>query len=355
MPRSIQLVLISLVSTLLFACGGGGGDSGSPGQTQQTQASFSITDAAVDGASQVWVSFEGVSLKPVNGKVIEFEFETDQQIDLLTLQGEASQVLLDNVTLPAGDYAWLRLDVNDNECEALEPGDTPEGSYIVLADGSTEPLFIPSGDESGLKLSSGFTVAEDGSSNFTIDFDLRKSVIKPVGAPCHFLKPHLRIVDNDNAGSIEGTVAAELVNHPSCLDDEPEEEFETGNAVYVFSGADVSPDDVDDDDLDEEAEEDEADDDSDSSDDGEFETENSETDHSFGKVVTTALVTLNEETGAFEYVAGFLPAGPYTIAFTCEAELDEPEEEDDLDFLETVTVDVIAGSVTVHNFGVVSP
>lgn len=352
----LKQTLAIVATAALSACGGGGGGDSSKPANQQSQASFSITDAAVDNAVEVWVTFEAVRLKPQNGQTIEFEFDEPRQIDLLTLQGNSSELLLDNVTLPAGDYSWLRLDIDDNDCEALGPGDSPEGSYIVLDDGSQEALFIPSGDESGLQLTGGFTVAEDGSSNFTIDFDLRKSLVKPVGAPCHFLKPSLRMVDNENAGSIEGTVSAELINHPSCLDDEEGEEFETGNAVYVFAGADVNPDDVDGDDLDDDAQEDEAGDtdeqggeESDTS--PEAQTANSETDSSYGKVVSSALVTLNVETGQYEYVAGFMPAGEYTVAFTCEAELDEPEEEDDLDFLEAATVSVTAGAVTLHDFG----
>ena len=71
-------------------------------------------------------------------------------------------------------------------------------------------------------------------SNFTIDFDLRKSVIAPPGqAPNYLLKPVLRMVDNLQVGAIAGTVDAALVT----ADCSPQ--------VYIFTGAGVVPDDLD--------------------------------------------------------------------------------------------------------------
>lgn len=350
-------------------CGGGSSGSGGSGGTEEGQVSMSITDAAVDDAQAVWVVFESIEVKPADGEAIEFEFDPPRSIDLLTLQGNASEFLLENETLPAGSYNWVRLGVDSGDCEVMEPGDSPEDSYIVLGDGSIEPLYIPSGAQSGLKLVSGFTVTADGVSDFTIDFDLRKSVIKPAGQPCHFLKPALRMVDNASSGSISGTVDPLLINDPSCLEDI--EEGDSGNAVYVLAGLDVNPDDIDGDDLDENAHEDEADDHhpegedgtaggdevGNESDAGHDSTESGESSSveydDRGKVVTTALVTMNDESGVYEYTAGFLPAGDYTVAFTCEADLDEPEEEDDVDFLQSANVTVVAGQETIHDFTVI--
>lgn len=313
--RHILIFIIGIVP-LLSACGGGSSSGG-----QQTSTRFSITDAAVDGATEVWVSFTGIQVKPAEGSAIQFTFDAPKQIDLLTLQGNASEVLLDTTSLPPGHYDWLRLDIDDNDCGVLEGGDSPTGSYIVLDDGSSEALHVPSGSESGLKLNDSFTVVANGSSDFTVDFDLRKSVVKPVGQDCHYLKPRLRMVDNTAVGSIEGTVSAVMVNDPSCLPGEGEESLENGNAVYVFSGAAVTPDDVDGDD----------------------------------DVFTTAAVALNGESGAYEFAVGFVPEGTYTIAFTCEGELDDPEADDAISFLEAATVEVMADAVTLHDFGVPLP
>ena len=52
-----------------------------------------------------------------------------------------------------------------------------------------------------------------GSTNdFTIDFDLRKSVVHPPGqGETYLLKPVLRLVNNLEVGTIDGTVAAALL------------------------------------------------------------------------------------------------------------------------------------------------
>jgi hypothetical protein len=50
------------------------------------------------------------------------------------------------------------------------------------------------------------------------------------------------------------------------------------------------------------------------------------------------------------YKAAFLEAGLYTVAFTCQAADDDPEEEDELVFEGAANVEVFAGSVTTHNF-----
>src|SRR5688572_16831857 len=135
------------------------------------ELSLSITDAPVDGATSVIVTFLGVELQPANGDRISVVYDAPRQIDLLALQGGLSEPLLDDLSVPAGPYAWLRLMVG-----ASSGGE----SKITLLDGTTHPLVIPSGEESGLKLHGGMSVAAGGVSDFTVDFDLRKSVHLPM-------------------------------------------------------------------------------------------------------------------------------------------------------------------------------
>ncbi|HDP88553.1 MAG TPA: DUF4382 domain-containing protein, partial [Thioalkalivibrio sp.] len=111
--------------------------------------SLQITDAPVDDATSVVVEFTGVTLKPASGEAIDYTFDTPRQIDLLALSGGEAELLLDEAILPAGRYNWLRLHVN--------AGRDATDSYLVLEDGSMPALYIPSGNESGLKLVNGFT------------------------------------------------------------------------------------------------------------------------------------------------------------------------------------------------------
>jgi hypothetical protein len=295
---TVAALVLVLAST---GCGGGGG--GSDGGTGTL--TLSITDAPVDGAAAVVVEFTGVELKPVGGSRVVFDFDTPRQIDLLALQGGASEPLLDGVEVPAGDYSWIRLAVNA-ESGVLD-------SYVELVGGARVSLFIPSGAQTGLKLQSGFTVAQGGIADFTIDFNLRKSVHDPVGQPDFFLRPALRLVDNLEVGSVSGTVSADLVTDESCTNGV---DHDMGNAVYLYAGFGAVVDD----------------------------------EGSANAPLASAIVTLDPDTQEYRYEIGFVAAGPYTVAFTCQAADDDPVTDDQIAFVGAADVAVTAGADTVHDF-----
>jgi len=289
--RPLASVAGLLLLSVLAACSDGGLATGS--------LSLAVTDAPVDRASAVVVQFTGVEIKPAEGEALDFTFAEPRAIDLLALSGTDSDALLENVEVPAGRYNWVRLKVNAAE-------DGVADSYIDLTDGSRHELEVPSGAETGLKLVSGFNVPAGGAAGFTIDFDLRSSVHEPMDAADSYkLRPALRIVDNTQVGAIAGTVAAALVPD-GCAP-----------AVYVFAGGGVTPDDVD---------------------------------GMAPEPVTSARVELDVASGQYGYRAGFLAAGAYTVAFTCDADADDPATDDALAFAGTQAATVIAGQTTAVSF-----
>ncbi len=262
--------------------------------------SLAVTDAPVDGATAVVVQFTGVEIKPANAASRTFDFAIPRQIDLLALSGTDSETLLDEVEVRAGRYEWVRLKVAAEEDGIFD-------SYINLSDGSQHELAVPSGAETGLKLHSGFSVPNGGAASFTMDFDLRKSVHEPMNASeSYVLRPTLRIVDNARIGAIAGTVDNTWIV-TGCTP-----------AVYVFSGSFVTPDDVD---------------------------------GVAPEPVTSAIVELNSGSGHYEYTAGFLGEGAYTVSFTCFAAADDPAANDTLTFAGTQNAMVIADQTTTVNFG----
>jgi hypothetical protein len=289
--KNRTLLTAALGSVLVAACGGG--DDGSSGSM-----TLRLTDAPVDEATEVVVEFTGVELLRANGAPLLFTFEP-RQIDLLALQGGDSTALLDGVTVPAGDYRQIRLQVN--------AGREASDSYIKVDDGSMHALFIPSGNQSGLKLTGGFTVPEGGSADFTIDFDLRKSVTYPPGlGGAYILRPSLRLVETATAGEIAGTVGNALATQTAC-----------SPAVYVYAGEGVAPDDV----------------------------------GSPTEPLTSAQVSLDEATGEYRYTVGFVEPGAYTVAFTCDAASDAPTTDDDIAFEPPLNVTVGAGETATADFG----
>lgn len=316
--RSILAAAPLTVAMSLTACGGGGGSTGEGSLT------LGVTDAPVDSADNVFVQFSSVTLKPSgadddadpgngddnanggndddaddNPAFLTIEFDEPKRIDLLEQQNGNSELLVENESIPAGDYEWVRLGV-----------DLGEGETVIVIGDTTFDLSIPSGAQTGLKLVTPFTVDEGGTLDLTIDFELRKSVVE--ARPGEFkLKPVLRLVNNDEAGEIAVTATATYVGDNDCGTNDGL--GEPVQSVYVFEGEDVTPDDVNTDD---------------------------QTDID---PVTTVMVTDDDEDGTYTGTAAFLPAGDYTVAYVCDAEDDLAESSEDLTFLDVRDVEVEAG------------
>jgi hypothetical protein len=57
-------------------------------------------------------------------------------------------------------------------------------------------------------------------------------------------------------------------------------------------------------------------------------------------------VQLETDFGAYRFTAAYLPAGTYTLAFTCDAALDDPTKADNITFSSIGSVVAEAGSTT---------
>ena len=294
-------ILSTAIFSTLTGCGGGDGDDVSltPGTSGNGAVNIAITDAAVDFAQSVVLEFTGIELTPQTGNRITVNITPVRSVDLLKLQNGVTLTLLQNQTVPVGNYTRIRFIVN-----AQSGGN----SYVDLATGARYPLVIPAGSETGLALDRTFNVVKDGRLDLTVDFDLRKSIIAtPTLDGNYAFKPALRVVDNSQVGTISGAVGPNLVN---------------GNCqpyVYVFSGANVVPDDIDlASDID---------------------------------PLVSVPVTLNNTTGAYTYRASFLEAGNYTVSYAClTGTQDNPELEDLFPFLRTLQATVTVGKTATVDF-----
>ncbi len=285
MKRNTYIALAA--ATVLTACGGGDSSNGTTGEL-----SLGITDGPVENASAVVVAFSSVELHGAENKVIEFD--ELQTINLLDYQGEERVLLLDGETFTAGDYQWIRLGVDET------------ASYIEV-DGLQYELDIPSGSQAGLRMNRGITIGAGSSSDFTIDFDLRKSITQE-GTGDYKLRPTLRLVNNLEVNTINGTVDASLVTDEGCNNGDNDD---IGNAVYLFEGQDAIAQDL----------------------------QGNE-----GDPLVSATVNYNGESQQYEFVLGYVPLGDYTVAFTCDASLDVNDEDNSevVSFSDGVNVSVVA-------------
>ncbi len=279
-----------LLALLGFGVAAGlAGCGGSADGQASGRLDVSLTDAAMDEVYAVVVRVTGIEVKPQQGQSVSFHFCDDPaapvpatapplvsdtpcapgdvhalEIDLKTQTWGVSEQLLDGVEVPSGTYVWMRLALD------VDPG-------YVLEDvgGSQLPLNIPSGAQTGLKVIHHFVVPAGGSAAFHIDFDARKSVIKPqaAGQP-YLLKPVLRLVDDAVYGNVTGSVDDTLLG-PDCL----------GPSVYAFGGAQATLDDMDGDDGD--------------------------------PVSSSEVRTDGSSPTGYAYKIAFLAPGDYTVAFLC--------------------------------------
>lgn len=296
----INNLLITGLALSLLACGGGGGG----GSTTSTGSlSIGVTDSPVTEDVDVCIHFTGITLHHSDGDRIQIAYDpgtytdaTDcinnrpadnplsenNAVNLSALQGELSVKLMESEEVKAGQYNWIRLDVD----ESL--------SYVMDSAGQ-QALSCPScsGEQSGLKLNRGITVPAGGQADFMIDIDLAKSLNKKPSGD-YKLRPTLRLIDLSETGHITGTVDGSLI--PVLISD-----TDTGCNVYVYAGHGITPDDY----------------------------------HDTDNVLTSAKVLYDPGTLSYRYSAAWLPTDtatdptPYTVALTCDD--DDPEVDQDND------------------------
>lgn len=240
---------------------------------------LSVTDAPADEVEAVVVQFAAVEFENSAGDWERIEIEPPLRVDLLALRGQASRTLIEAEDLPAEQYRTIRFDI--------EADGNGGDSYVDEADGSRVALELEGGENSKPSVSFRFNLDEGDDIALTVDFDLRKALLEPEGfGDPYLLRSELRVVEDDQVGSVSGTVASSLIGS-AC---EP--------ALYVFDGEDADPDDI----------------------------------GSANEPVTSVGLVRSNGSSGVNYNIGFLEAGRYTLALTCEAHDDRPDADDDISF-----------------------
>jgi hypothetical protein len=199
-------LLGGLLTFGFVGCGSGSSSDGNTGTM-----SLALTDAPIAGIEHV---------KEVNVTITSIEYSKDgeawqnfdgfsgpQMFNLLELR-EGNVAALGDTNLTAGHYTQIRLHLDateENGNSASNPG------CFITYDNSEEvtPLFIPSGEQTGIKLIGEYDVPVNGVISLVIDFDVQKSIVKSGNSGNYKLKPTLRLIVDDEAGHIMGNVLNE--------------------------------------------------------------------------------------------------------------------------------------------------
>ena len=318
-PPIFKLLILVALAFLVTACSGSGSDSGSSSVSDSQSTSgrglvLNITDAPVndDDIAEVWVRFTEVIVHPADGSdniIHSVEDATDpnnilpyREIELKSLVG-GKTMLLGEIPLDAGDYSSVRLIID------------PDNTRIVETSGGEYLIECPSCTQSGFKLNREFTIEDTGLIDFTIDFDLRKSLtLRRPNTPRsdfdYILRPTLRILDTELASSfIHGLV-----------EDQHSELDPDACWVYVYEGGTgvITPDDI-----------------------------CLDSDTSIcplaDRPFLEAPVQIDADTSQYVYNTGLIYPGLYTAALVCET--DDPDVDEDLLFIQEseVQADAVAG------------
>jgi hypothetical protein len=241
-------------------------------------------------------------------------------VDMMGLQNGLARELVSRMAVPAGQYDWMRLNIDLSQ------------SYLDLAGtGGRHNMQMGSDAPNGLEVHEPFQILASGHKAFMLDFNLRSGVQQHnMGMMGNQFELHsaMRLIEMEDAGGVNGLIGPAMidVNHPDCDD------AVGGNWVYLFPGDSTEPDDISELDSD-----------------------------SRPGPMATDRVEMNVGTGEHFYHFGYLPAGSYRIAFTCSGEWDEDGDDDypsdpdgRFDFqMFSNPFDVLAGEM--HRFDMMRP
>lgn len=312
--RLFKMHCIAAALSIVAACGGsGGGDTSGSSTTAAGTVSFALSDAPVEGLSAVVITIDAIELRrkgsgncgndPAAGDCVYIDQFTEDgedtdtiQVDLLDLQAGNNKIIVEDLELEAGEYDQLRLSIIDEDINFSWVNEIDNGDV-------RKELKVPS---DGLKLG-GFTVNSGGVQVFVIEFDLRKAMTYNPGPDRYILKPTgVRVVDVEAAASISGHVDSALFSGNGggpCME---KADVTDGNVLYLYQG---------------------------------FGLDLANLADNFDTILDpdapdSAIAPYTSQKVAVDgsYTISSLPAGNYILAFSCQAENDDP------DFLDRIVI-----------------
>ena len=192
----------------LTGCGGLVGNPNPPKDTGDEKSAIyiSLTDAPIDEAQQLYINIIGFALwHDETESWIDVQLSVEKSIDVLELQGGKTIPLGFHGDLASGRYSRMRLE--------LDPDHAP---MIVYKDGREETLVVV-GEAFTTEHPIQLTIADGEDHHYTLDFDVRRSVIPAdrssasaetlalmAEASDVLMEPTLRFVNDMDVGEING-------------------------------------------------------------------------------------------------------------------------------------------------------
>jgi hypothetical protein len=229
---SMARVIVAAVTICVVVLGVLGVIYGIPtGQPLETGTlKLYLSDAPLDAenVTGVYITINEIQYHRDSQWITCEEFEGPKAYNLLELTG-GNSALLGELELPAGNYTQIRFML---DIPLKGPRPTNPGCYIKFADNSTEPLFVPSGGQTGYKATGRFEMTANETVEVTADFDVRKPGAVHLAGSRYILNPTIKLIVND-----QSDVAVED-------SDESEQALETGTLALYLSDAPLDAENV---------------------------------------------------------------------------------------------------------------
>ncbi len=308
MPALLKkLILIAVILPALLSLGGcpcGFSCSSDSDRDDTTPASLTLgfSDASLEDLKQVVIEVDSITFRRsgVDDVVVD-SFTIDDlglvdadtfQIDLLEYRGRNQLLVIDDLELDTGTYTSILLTLLEDDLNF---------SYVEEVDGTLKVINGPAG---GLALPG--MLLSSGAEGFTVEFGLAQSLQYQDSADTYLLAADgIRVIDTADAASVSGRIDSGLFDLETPCDEKADPE--SGNRVYLYEGASLGESQL-----------------------ADIYTSGNTNTLPDGTVAPFAVATLVENTltGSWEYAFGYLPAGDYTLAFTCDAADDDPVDYD---------------------------
>jgi len=287
MIRTLPLLIAPVLLLLLAGC--------------EAQLDVDLTDGPLDGADAVVLRVEGIELLKEDGTKVSVDADKAQDVDFLQYRNGTTLRLVQGAEVPAARYTGVRLRFAD------------EGSTVLRSDGGEVTVEMP---EAGEFATAELDIGDEDEAALVLDLELRLSLDDETASTGHYrLTPVLRAMESDESGVVAGSVDASLVEDDSCRGGRT---LLRGVAVYAYAGHGATPIDY--------AREDAT------------------------RVQPLSVAAVYDGGDEYLYRFSYLPEGSYTLALTCQADVERPASADTLVFTRRRNVTVEQGETASIDF-----
>jgi hypothetical protein len=300
--KTVNTLIALSLSSLLVACGGGDDNTAAP---QMGLFSLGVSDNPSD-AKDVTIAFKQVVLKNDAGS-ISFDVSDNgalKQVNLLEFQGTAVETLVSGQSIPVGEYQM---------CIYMQRSETPnaDSSFVKTMDDNLHGLTTNSNGSCGgvgaedndtgrLFFNKKFTIAA-GINSFVAEFDLNSGLQDPHGNKDYWtLKPtSVQLYNSAEVGAIKGNIPSEL----AALCETAAGGSLFSHAVYLYSDATAL----------------------DNMSDFRIDAVVAPQIAPIASARVNDIIDQSNQVIGQSYEFGFVVAGSYSIGYTCVAQNDDPD------------------------------